>query len=90
MTQDEPVDGTGDGDTSPDAIIDGDKVLVRAERSGSGNGRVYRITFKATDEAGASCQGSVPVVVPHSPNKPAIDDGQKYDATKKPKGKKSK
>jgi hypothetical protein len=46
VTQDEPVKGLGDGDTSPDAkLVHGrpDQVFVRAERAGPGDGRVYRI-----------------------------------------------
>ena len=34
VTQDEPTNGLGDGDTGPDAIINGNTVLLRAERSG--------------------------------------------------------
>ena len=40
VTQDEPVNGTGDGDTCPDAEISRAGVSLRAERSGNGNGRV--------------------------------------------------
>jgi hypothetical protein len=83
VTQDEPVRGPGSGDTSPDAVIDHDYVLLRAERDGGGNGRVYRITFTLTDQFGASCNGSVGVGVPHSsdPGVGIIDDGQRYDST---------
>src|SRR5262249_26260686 len=55
VTQDEPVNGLGDGDTSPDAVLQGEKVLLRAERSGTGNGRVYHVAFKADDGAGGQC-----------------------------------
>jgi hypothetical protein len=83
VTQDEPVNGLGDGDTSPDAVIQGDKVMLRAERSGKGNGRVYRINFTADDGQGGSCTGWVNVGVPHSmkPGLPIIDDGQLYNST---------
>jgi hypothetical protein len=83
VTQDEPINGTGDGDTAPDAVIQGSTVLLRAERAGGGNGRVYRITFEATDGAGGTCVGSVAVRVPHDKGKntpPAIDDGQIYNS----------
>jgi len=81
VTQDEPVDGLGDGDTTPDAVIDGDKVLVRAERSGDGNGRVYRIDFMAMDSRGGSCTGAVTVCVPHDRRDTScVDDGQIYDS----------
>lgn len=45
VTQNKPVNGLGDGDTSPDAVIQGSNVLLRAERAGNGNGRVYRVTI---------------------------------------------
>jgi len=82
VTQDEPVNGLGDGDTSPDAVIRDDAVLLRAERSGTGNGRLYQIQFTADDGHGGTCIGSVAVGVPHSKKDTAIDDGQKYDSTK--------
>lgn len=83
VTQDEPVNGLGDGDTSPDAVIQGDKVLLRAERSGTSNGRVYEVHFTADDGQGGTCSGSVKVGVPHSmkPGMSAVDDGQLYDST---------
>jgi len=85
VTQDEPVNGLGDGDTGPDAVIHGSKVLLRAERSGSSNGRVYRLHFTATKHSGESCTGSVDVWVPKSlkPGLPVIDDGQLYDSTQR-------
>ena len=81
VTQDEPTQGLGDGDTPVDAIINADgTVLLRAERAGTRNGRVYRISFTASDLEG-SASGSVVVTVPHSLKKPAVDDGQNFDAT---------
>lgn len=83
VTQDEPTSGLGDGDTAPDAIIQGGTVLLRAERSGTGNGRVYRITFEARDNSGGICTGTVSVSVPHSKGKngsPAIDNGQSFNS----------
>lgn len=80
VTQDEPTKGCGDGDTAIDAVIDGDTVLLRAERSGNGDGRVYRVSFTASDAEG-SVSGVVYVTVPHSKNKPAIDSGGVYDST---------
>lgn len=69
ITQDERVNELGDGDSSPDAVIQDDAVadtaLIRAERSGTGNGQVYQINFTASDGVG-SCQGVVQVAVPHS------------------------
>jgi hypothetical protein len=40
-------------------------VLLRAERPGRGGGRVYRVSFEATDGKGGSCTGTVEVAVPH-------------------------
>ena len=83
VTQDEPVNGVGDGDTTPDAVIQGSQPLVRSERWGGGNGRVYQINFSANDGQGGVCSGSVKVTVPHSmkPGSAAVDDGQLYDST---------
>ncbi len=82
VTQDEPATGLGQGDTGPDAVLQGSTVLIRAERSGTGNGRVYRIHFTATDGQGGSCQGSVTVSVPQSQGKNggAVDSGQNYNS----------
>lgn len=82
VTQDEPTNGLGDGDTAIDAVIsaDGGTVLLRAERAGNGNGRVYRVSFTASDPEG-SVSGVVIVTVPHSAKKPAIDSGQMFDST---------
>ena len=80
VTQDEPTNGLGDGDTAIDAVIDGGTVLLRAERSGKGDGRVYRISFTASDLEG-SASGVVKVAVPHSKKKPAIDSLSIFDST---------
>jgi PKD domain len=83
VTQDEPTEGLGDGDTAPDAVLQGGTAMLRAERLGQGNGRVYQIRFTATDALGAACHGSVLVIVPKSmkPGESVIDDGQLYDST---------
>ena len=79
--QDEPTLGTGSGDTAIDAIISGDgTVLLRAERSGNGDGRVYHIHFTAADPEG-SASGVVTVCVPHSKKSIAIDGGGVFDST---------
>jgi endo-1,4-beta-xylanase len=66
ITSNEPVNGTGDGDTSPDwQVIDAHHVMLRAERSGNGTGRIYTITLTVTDSAGSSTSSSVTVSVPH-------------------------
>jgi hypothetical protein len=84
ITQDEPVNDAGDGDTSPDGGgSNTDTAQVRAERSGDGNGRVYKISFTAADNQGGECEGSVQLCVPHDRQKgdECIDDGQIYDST---------
>jgi hypothetical protein len=80
VTQDEPVNGPDSGDTSPDAIVDGGSALIRAERSGAGNGRVYRVVFTASDGL-ESCSGAQEVSVPLGRKDQAQDDGQLYDST---------
>ncbi len=64
----EPVNGLGDGDTAPDWQITGDHtVLLRAERSGKGSGRIYTVTVQANDASGnMSAPQTVTVKVPHS------------------------
>jgi len=82
VTQDEPINGLGDGDTAPDATISATgAVSVRAERSGTGDGRVYVIAFTATDNHGATCTGTVAVAVPHDQRgAAAVDSGQTYNS----------
>ncbi len=67
LTSDEPVNGLGDGDTTPDWQITGNLTTnLRAERSGSGKGRVYTIMIQCTDMSGNSSSKSVTVTVPHN------------------------
>ena len=67
VKQDEPLNGRGDGNTSPDAALASTtgEVLLRAERSGIADGRVYGIQFRASDGQGGSCTGTVFAGVPH-------------------------
>ncbi len=67
VASNEPVEGLGDGDTSPDWVIDGAlAVHLRAERSGQADGRVYTISVRCTDDAGNSSLGTTTVTVPKS------------------------
>lgn len=67
VTSNEPVNGTGDGDTAPDWIVlSPNAIRVRAERSGKGSGRVYTVTISASDEFGNTSTAQVFVRVPHS------------------------
>jgi hypothetical protein len=61
-SSDEP-DRTGH---SPDIVIDGGKVWLRAERHGSGDGRTYTIDANAADLAGNSSQRTATCVVSHN------------------------
>jgi len=71
ISSNEPVDGSCDGDTAPDwtdPVIDQENGIItlqlRAERAGSGTGRVYTITITGTDGSGNSNQASVKIIVP--------------------------
>ena len=56
----------GSGNFSPDAKnIAAGTLRLRAERSGSANGRVYLIVVKATDASNNISRKCAPVVVPH-------------------------
>lgn len=66
VSSNEPVNGTGDGNTSPDWEITGPlTVNLRAERAGGGSGRVYTLTIACQDAAGNQAQGTTIVTVPH-------------------------
>lgn len=70
VSSNEPVDGTGDGDTAPDwEIVDADTVLLRAERSGNGSGRIYSIVSACSDQDGNESTAVVQVLVPHNRSK---------------------
>lgn len=63
VTSNQPVNGTGDGDTGPDWAITGPLTLqLRAERAGS-NERIYTITVEAKDSSGNTSLGTVTVRV---------------------------
>jgi hypothetical protein len=75
----ETTNGLGDGDQSPDAILD--PLQVRAERAGTGDGRVYRIDFVASD-GNAATPGSVRVCVPRTVNSACVDSRPpEFDST---------
>lgn len=72
VASNEPQSGLGDGDMSPDwttPVINqatGKITLqLRAERSGSGNGRIYIVTIAATDYSGNISTANVAINVPH-------------------------
>jgi PKD repeat protein len=66
----EPVRELGIDNTDPDWIIRGDlAVELRAERSGTGSGRVYTITVGCTDQSWNSSIDTIKVTVPHDKGK---------------------
>lgn len=84
VTQDEPLNEKGDGNTCPDAVIADGQAQVRTERSGTGNGRVYAIHFLASDGRGGSCDGSVLVCVPHDQGASDLLAGESGDYRQPP------
>lgn len=74
VSSNEPVNGLGDGNTTPDwIVVNNHLVKLRAERSGTGNGRIYTITIRCTDQYGNTRTATTTVLVPHdmSPTPPA-------------------
>jgi hypothetical protein len=67
VSSNEPINGIGDGDTAPDWQITGNLTLnLRAERSGTGKGRLYTITVKCSDASTNIRTKTVGVSVPHN------------------------
>jgi hypothetical protein len=82
VAQDEAVAAKGSGATCPDAQgIGTDTALLRAERSGNVDGRVYHVLFTASDAGGKQCSGMVAVCVPHSKAGECVDGGPVHDST---------
>lgn len=69
ITSSEADNGSGDGNTSND-IQDAEygtadtSFSLRAERSGSGTGRIYTVTYTVTDKAGLTSTATAKVTVP--------------------------
>lgn len=60
------LQGGGDENTTNDIIIlDCHTVMLRSERHGGGNGRVYTINFEVNDTSGNTATGIFEVWVPH-------------------------
>jgi len=71
ITSNEPDDANGDGHTTDDvqgaAFGTDDRIfMLRAERQGGGNGRVYTITYGAEDHSGNATATQAIVKVPKS------------------------
>jgi len=76
ISSNEPINGVGDGDHSPDwtePVIDQENGIItfqlRAERSGKGNGRVYTITITAVDSSNNSTTANEAITVLHDKKK---------------------
>jgi hypothetical protein len=82
IRQDEPEAGGKAGITAPDGTGLGTATAhLRAERIAGSSGRVYTVFFRATDNHGGQCSGSVKVSVPIQQGGSYRDDGPRYDST---------
>lgn len=75
ITSNEADNGLGDGNAPNDIQgaefgTDDREFQVRAERSGTGEGRVYTVTYEAVDGSGNATQRQAFVTVPKSQKKP--------------------
>ena len=75
VSSDEPQSGA-----EPDVVfVDATTVKVRADRSGSGDGRVYTVHFEVRDMSGNLTRGVCPVGVPLERNgSPVHDSGEAW------------
>jgi len=74
VVSNEPDNGLGDGDQPNDIqgwVMGSPSVTgrLRAERSGQGRGRIYTLTYQATDQAGNHSNCTTTVTVPHDKGK---------------------
>jgi len=83
VTQDEPLGGGHDACPDASGVELDETVSLRAERGGSGDGRVYHVSFTADDADGGTCAGEVVVCVPHDQGNGAscADGGPLVDST---------
>jgi hypothetical protein len=72
VTSNEPDDAPGSGDGHTKGDIRGVErgtpdfsILLRAERLGKGDGRIYSVTYSATDDSGNQATRELTVTVPH-------------------------
>lgn len=81
VSSDEPERERGSGATMDDIMVDcPNTVLLRAERAGGGNGRVYTIVYRVTDDDGDYLDVEAHVAVPHdqSGRDAVLDAGMGY------------
>jgi len=82
ITSNEPVNGTGDGDTDPDwIVVDDHHIQLRAERSAIGNGRIYTITVTADDGCNPPVSVTKQVFVAHNITAPQSGNPFKIGST---------
>jgi len=76
VRSDEPEDHKGDGKTINDIIVNcPNLVMLRSERMGGSNGRVYTIAYRVIAENGAEIDFEAKVIVPHDASgREAIED----------------
>ncbi|MBL7020515.1 MAG: hypothetical protein ISR86_08205 [Nitrospinaceae bacterium] len=84
VTSNQPINGTGDGNTDPDWVVDSSatnyEVSLRAERAGNLGQRDYGIVINATDASGNTSEATCSASVPHDQGKntaPATKKGKK-------------
>jgi M6 family metalloprotease-like protein len=69
ITSNEPDNGKSDGNTEGDIVADigtpDDDFMLRSERQGKEDGRIYTIIYKAWDASGNVARDTVRVEVPH-------------------------
>jgi len=79
VSSDEPEFGRGDKTCNDIVIVDNTTVLLRAERRGKGDGRVYSISAVVTDDDGNQTPVTCKVEVrKHLCGAPAVDSGAAY------------
>ena len=91
ITANEPVNGKGDGNTDYDYEVTTDgRIFLRAERSGGDDGRIYTLTYSATDRDGNVAYSTVDVAVAHDQGGGTDDQSDKDagDSDSQKKGKK--
>ena len=80
-TSDEAENGNGDGNTTADISFEGGcgTAMVRSERAGPEDGRVYELVIALRDAAGNATEAVLDVTVPHNKKSGAVDSGDVYE-----------
>jgi hypothetical protein len=64
QTHDESQSGLGEGDMTPDWVVSGHTLRLRAERASDGTRRIYTVTYTFADGPGSSSPVDATVTVP--------------------------